>query len=375
MQFSSISQTAQGIEHLQEQYALFSTREKISLSTLFNDGDTNIREYCRTYRPNAGNDQLTAAVKSWSESYGIWLKSGEHYLTCATYLFPAADFRRGIAVVQNCAVDYYLNEIMGRDVFRLLPREQQVEARLIIDRMAGLSPALTVIPEAHAVEKANAEMLQEIRDTSPGEWFAAFSNMYAYHIGVTHQDCNASGLHYLPDVEEYIQQRLHTSGMPHIILLIEYCDGAFLDWSWLAAQRMAAQLKDLQQAVAMFGCLSNDFFSFEKEVIDKSADSNLVASVALNHPELSFEAVLEKAAVIVRFYLSEYFRLRERIITKMRRLAATADPRLQALEKHLVGLERCVQASWMWQAYTKRYKRYDSVFQETVLDTDIAVAV
>jgi len=51
-------------------------------------------------------------------------------------------------------------------------------------------------------------------------------------------------------------------------------------------------LRRLQKIAATFGALSNDLFSFEKEVIDHKADSNLVAIIALNNPALSLQETI-----------------------------------------------------------------------------------
>jgi len=37
------------------------------------------------------------------------------------------------------------------------------------------------------------------------------------------------------------------------------------------------------------------------------------------------------------------------------------------MDIHLAGLERGVQASWMWQVYTQRYKHPESIWEETLL--------
>ncbi len=71
--------------------------------------------------------------------------------------------------------------------------------------------------------------------------------------------------------------------MPHTVALIEYADG-FLDWHVLREIGVSELLNQLNWAVALIGCLMNDIFSFEKEVIDNNCDSNLIASIALNHP-------------------------------------------------------------------------------------------
>ncbi|WP_160712982.1 terpene synthase family protein [Chitinophaga solisilvae] len=359
---------AAGIARLRKSYSgLLASGKKLSLLNLLDGPHPSIADYCRSYHPNAANDQLTSAVKNWSHSYGIWLQSGEHYLTCATYLFPAADYQRGVYVVKNCAVDYYLNETIGRDVFRKLSPARQQEAARMIRRMASLSDNFQLPALPLPVESANYEMLCEIRDTSPDAWFREFLKMYSYHIGITHRDTTSGGLQKVLNVNEYINLRLHTSGMPHILLLIEYATGRFLDWKWLERQGMKADMEQLQRDTALFGALSNDLFSFEKEVIDCHTDTNLVAVYALNNPELPLPAVIRQVAAIVNKCLSGYFETVSRMENRLRMLETTHAPEVEDMNVCLHGIRQCVQASWIWQVYTRRYKRMDSIFRETTL--------
>src|SRR5882757_9088002 len=350
------------LDRIKQEYMDLLKSPSLSLQKLFAPDHFSLDEYCKKFTPHPQSDQLKGIAQVFGENYGIWLANAKHYITCTLYLYPTADFERMAAIVKNNAVDYYLNDTMGRDVFKSLPSDRQHTAIQIIQRMANIDDHLQVIPSGHAVEIANAEVLTYIRDTSPNDWFSEFLKFYSYHIVVTHKDLNATGLNYISDIPEYIDMRNHTSGMHHIILLIQYNTGIFLDWNWLNKMKLAQSLRRLHWLAATFGALSNDLFSFEKEVIDIGSDSNLVMVIALNHPGLSLNESLFRACGIVRNLLIEFLTLMDYIKREIRFIRSSV---VKQIDTHLIGIERCVQASWMWQVYTKRYKRPQSIWEET----------
>ncbi|WEK34992.1 MAG: terpene synthase family protein [Candidatus Pseudobacter hemicellulosilyticus] len=352
--------------HIQQEYAAVLHSTTYSLEELFNNDRCRLSEYCADYQPHPRTGQLVDIVQEFGQRFGIWLPNAKHYVTSALFLFPDADFVRAQALVKNLATDYYLNDTMGRELYKYLSPAQQLEARQVIGRIIALDEQLALEPEATGIERANVEMLAEIRDISPLPWFGEFLKLYLYHIEVTHKDNSAAALGYLPTVDEYISMRNHTSGMPHIISLAEYAADNFLDWNWLASVQLDARLRRIHRAVALFGCLTNDLFSFEKEVIDNNADPNLVMAVAFNYPELSFEEVILHAAAIVRKVFADYVELMELMREKLRLLPQSEQ--VAVLDRHLATLEKIVQASWMWQVYTRRYKRPLSIWRETRLE-------
>lgn len=350
---------------IQQEYAACMNTSTFSLQELFNHDQFRLSDYCQHYVPHPQTGQLVEIVQEFGERYGVWLPNARHYVTSALFLFPDADFTRATALVKNLATDYYLNDTMGRELFKYLTPVQQEASRQIIQRMVNIDDRLETIPGAHGIELANAEMLAEIRDIAPPDWFMEFLKLYSYHIEVTHKDCSAAALGYVPTVDEYISMRNHTSGMPHIILLAEYSDNRFLDWDWLASVKMDVYIRRIHRATALFGCLTNDLFSFEKEVIDKNADSNLVMAVALNYPELTFEETVLYASAIVRKVLVDFFELLANIRGKLNQLPESEA--VDTVQVHLGTMEKIVQASWMWQIFTRRYKRPVSIWQETSL--------
>ncbi|MDO6429008.1 terpene synthase family protein [Flavitalea sp. BT771] len=341
---------------------LTAARSPFSLLHLLSPRTIQLDEYCKPFAPHPDADALAKNIKCFCDAYGIWLPGAEHYITCAMYLFPSAPLSRIIPIVKNNVIDFYLNDIMGREVFPHLPLLQRTLYSNIKERMSALSQSRALTAEAKPIEIANFEMLNDMDATSTKGWFDKFLQLYCYHIELAHKDCNSSGIGYVLSPDEYFEQRCHVSGMPHTVMMIEYSAGAFLDWEVLDHLGIADDLSRLNWVVSLIGCLMNDLFSFEKEVIDNNCDSNLVMIILLNNPEMSLRSALLAASSIVRDLLQECFTLLDKI------RGAIHDPGLHdTLNGYLTGLERCVQACWVWQVYTKRYKRPQSIWKETRL--------
>jgi len=365
------------MQKMQKEYAAMMTggREPFSLFQLFNHEEFRLDEFCQSFRPHPYSRQLKRVAQEFCERYDIWLENAEHYVTCAIYLFPTANLYRMNNILKNCTVDFFLNDTMGREVFVHLSQQEQLRSNEIRQRIGSMEFPFQSLPGEHSIETANAEMMLDIYNTSPAHWFQEFKKMYNYHIDVTHLDCNTDSLGHVPTVEEYIEMRGHISGMHHTIQLIEYSDGQFLDWEWMEVAGIKSDMQRLQYVTAAIGCLMNDLFSFEKEVIDNASDSNLLMILALNNPGLPLEEIIVQSAGIVQAFLLEFALLVTRVRNRSYQQLPAAAEMVDKLDAHIGGLERCVQASWMWQVYTKRYKRPNSIWKETQLIPAIAAAV
>ncbi|MHA4812189.1 terpene synthase family protein, partial [Flavitalea flava] len=282
-------------------------------------------------------------------------------------LYPDADFDRMLTMMKNLTIGFFLNDVMGRDNFKFLPEMQQVSARKMIQNMARLDDTLKISPEAALIEIANAEVLKDFKEQSPGIWFKRFLSIYCHHINITHTDNDSAAKGRIPLVDEYIERRCHLGGVHHIVMWIEYAEGQFLDWNFLKVNNISLQLKRLHWVVAAFAGLSNDLFSFEKECIDCRADSNLVMVIALNRPELSLKEVILRSSEIVRNLLLELVVTLENIKHEIENMVETVPTMAGKLYAHVEGIVQCVQAIWMWHVYTKRYKRPNSIWKETEL--------
>jgi hypothetical protein len=270
-----------------------------------------------------------------------------------------------VTIMKNLIIGFYLNDVMGRDIFKDLSAEDKIASRRVIQNMASLNENLLVPFGAHLLETLNADILTEFRAQSPEGWFSSFLKTYCHHLDITHSDRNSDSLGHIPDLYEYTENRAHYAGVRHVVMWIEYNTGLFLDWNLLKRLHLQQRIKRLHWLTAAFGCLSNDLFSFEKEVIDQDSDSNLVMILALNEPGLSLDASIGRSCSIVRGIILEFNELLQSTKRELSKLKARDEELADRLQIHLTGICRCVQATWLWHCHSKRYKRPHSIWQET----------
>jgi hypothetical protein len=349
------------------EYADLLSSSPFSIQQLLTPDHFRLDEFCKEFYPHPQSDELKRIAEIFGQDYGIWLANAKHHITCALFLYPTAHSERMFTMMKNLIIGFYLNDTMGRDAFKFLSHEEQQKSRRMIRNMADLNEDLHIPSDAHPIEVANAEALMEFRDGSPRVWFRKFLRLYCHHLDITHTDGNVSAQGRIPDIYEYMERRLHLGGVHHILHWIEYSNGQFLEWDLFGATRLSRDLKRLHWVTAAFAGLSNDLFSFEKEVIDCGADSNLVMIIALNRPELSLKEAILRASDIVRNLLTELIALIGSVKQEMETIAGRYPALGAKLNMHLEGIMRCVQAIWTWHCYSKRYKRAVSIWKETTL--------
>ncbi|HLZ87231.1 MAG TPA: hypothetical protein VKQ52_08325 [Puia sp.] len=358
------------MNRIQHEYArLISQNFCVSLLDLFDSGTFHLERYCEDYHPHPQMQEIIRNIIGYGHSMGILLPNAEHYLTCALYLFPDASPEKILLIARNYAVDFYLNDTMGRE-YRSTSEERQ-RLNEIRARLAGRADLGNVDETASAAERANLDVLAEIARTSPESWFESFLSLYLRHLSVAHRSYDCMSLGYIPKIEEYIAIRDDISGMPHTVSMIEYSQGYYLDWPALEAVGLAEDLRDLGTTVSLIGALMNDVFSFEKEVIDNRSDSNLLAIIVLNNFKMELREAMSVATTIVRNLLIEYEQ-HVRVIAE--KIAALPDvEERERLGRYMDGIKKCVQTCWLWQVDTRRYKRGRSIWRETSLSGPVVV--
>jgi hypothetical protein len=355
------------LERAQHDYRELVRWSTFSLQKLFSPAHFHFDEFCKGFSPHPDSARLTQLAQHFGEEHDIWLPNAKGHVSCALFLYPRAHPDRMFAIMKNLIMDFYFNDVMGRDLFKSLSANQQRDARQLIGSMANIRDSLIVPSDAQPVEHLNAQVLREFRENSPNSWFRRFFDFYCHHLNITHTDRNSEALGYIPDVDEYIESRCHYAGMYHIVLWVEYNNDQFLNWDLLADLGLATPLRRLHWLTTAFGALSNDLFSFEKEVIDQGSDCNLVMILMLNDPGLLLKNAIVRACDIVRDMVSELSGILRSVRERISNLERS-DPGLSSLlASHIDGVCRCIQASWLWQCHTTRYKRAHSLWEETQL--------
>lgn len=345
-------------------YNALKNQPSVSLLHGFESNAFCFKDYAQGFSPHPDSANLVPMAKQYGEQFGIWLNNAGQYISCCLYLFPDAPNERMIPIVQNCAVDFYLNDVMGREMFPQLTAHEQMLSTSIVNRLSHFHPK-DAKQSSEPVEQANAIMLKRISELSPANWFENFIYLYNKHISMAHRDPLPDGI--CPQLEDYFESRLHISGMPHTIALLEFANNNFLDWNCLEKANLSDSLIRLNRVVGLIGCLMNDLFSFEKEVIDNRTLSNLVAVLYSSNEHSKMNNSIKGAIKIVRNLLSEFALISRSLNNKLSTNNALAQETIIKVREYIHSLSKVVVASWYWQCATSRYKRNGSIFLETQL--------
>jgi len=344
-------------------FNLLDLTTRFSLLSLFNSHEFQYDAFCSDFSPHPDVRELKKSTLAFGQRYGVLLPHAEHYITCAMYLFPAAPLEKILLLSMNYAVDFYLNDTMGREA-----QPTTEEKRLLYeirDRLSALGDNLEPRGPVSMAEKASIEVLSQIRKDAPAAWYTAYLSSYLHHIDVAHRPYDAQSLGYIERTEDYIDRRCHISGMPHTVSLIEYSLDAYLDWEALDRAGVGAELRRLNWTVSLVGALTNDLFSFEKEVIDNRTDANLIVILIMNNFRMGLAEAIELAGSIIRHLLTDYKSGSAAVREKVTGSSVLTVEQRAGIDRYLVGLKTVLQACWTWQTATRRYKRERSIWMET----------
>ncbi|MGW5381368.1 terpene synthase family protein [Nocardia sp. NPDC003963] len=337
-----------------------------SLRELFSTPDCDIADYSREFRPSEFGVQVCVDVEEYCRAQGIWLEpGGAHYNSMTPYLHPGPVSAERLATIGLFnAILFWLNDTVGREKFGHLSGDEQRRARAELDRLCRLLESRAAPEDPSPIEAATVDFLSQLhaQDADP-QWLDRFLESTVEHLRTAIRDQNARSRRDLLTPAEYIDLRAQVSGMYPAIALCEFGRDSYLDRAHPATGELMAELGRLQVLTAEIGALMNDMFSFEKECIVDRSDFNLIPVCLLNSPGATLADAVRIAAELVRDRLTE-FRGRHAAL-----VARCAEPDIldsgptAAIRTHLDDLEGCVQATWVWQLMTTRYKG-DGIFAE-----------
>ncbi|WP_239003438.1 terpene synthase family protein [Nocardia panacis] len=343
-----------------------------SLRSLFSTPDCDIADYCRDFAPNRFGLQACERVEQFCRVHGIWLEAGgAHYNSMTPYLHPGAvSAERMLIIGVYNAILFWLNDTVGREKFAHLSAAEQQQAADAVRRLSRVLETRCAPADPLPVETATVELLSMLSQRADPHWLAEFAASTIEHLQPAIRDQNARARGHLLSVADYIDLRAFVSGMYPAIALCEFGSDTYLAWDRITAAGLAGDLHTLRVLTAQIGALMNDVFSFEKECIVDRADFNLIPVWLLNNPGSTLAEAVEAAAAIVRDRLTRFRRIHARMTGRTAQLTDTDLARAVAV--HLEDLLGCVQATWVWQITTLRYKGV-SIFVESRLDERASV--
>ncbi|WP_327151161.1 terpene synthase family protein [Nocardia sp. NBC_01329] len=330
-----------------------------SLRELFSTTDCDIADYSREFRPSEFGEQVCRDVEKYCRAQGIWLEpGGAHYNSMTPYLHPGPVSAERLATIGLFnAILFWLNDTVGREKFGHLSGAEQGRARNELDRLCRLLESRTVPEEPSPIEIATADVLARLTaQHAERQWLDGFLESTVEHLRTAIRDQNARSRRDLLTATEYIDLRAQVSGMYPAIALCEFGRDSYLDRERLDAVGLLDDLRRLRRLTAEIGALMNDMFSFEKECIVDRSDFNLIPVCLLNSPGATLADAVHTAAGLVRDRITEFRRLHAALAARCADPDIVGSGQAAPVRTHLDDLEGCVQATWVWQLMTTRYK-------------------
>ncbi|HLY29158.1 MAG TPA: terpene synthase family protein [Aggregatilineales bacterium] len=309
--------------------------------------------------PHASTAETT--VLAWARQSGIYIPGIKLVLGTASYLYPKTSLERLVVMGKMLTLLFYIDDVYGD-----LTSSQGLEATAneVFTEIEGCCSAFSVksVPEGAEGDAAIGAFLhirQEMDGLAPVGWLNRFSESLSEHLYSSVLPNMYGWNAQAQSVPGYIHVRERTSGMYPTVDFIEFANNAYLP------QRVInlPVIGQLRLDVARIGSLSNDLFSYHKEVTEQGLLMNLVQVIQTTE-HLSVAQSLQKAVDLINDATRDF----QKSVAQARgtdwRSARLDAQTVEAIERYITGLEYEISATWYWQLSTNRYRSAASPFVE-----------
>ncbi|MEO1254969.1 MAG: terpene synthase family protein [Bacteroidota bacterium] len=274
------------------------------------------------------------------------------------YLHPSTvDDHRLYLLGCYYAILFFIDDVMGNEFRSDMTSEEQYRADYEMDILMNFLQIGKKSEQPSKLLAPVVEILEGFSKLAQAKWLDHFLQFTQEHLSLAVDDLNSTSLGHITP-EKYTELRNHVSGMYPAILMMEFASNTYLPRVELQGTGLLKDIERLEYLCAAIGGLVNDFFSFEKEVLDAQSDFNIIP-VMMMHENLSLEEAIHKAAVYTNNLYSEY-----KCVAKDVREQINRSPWSESVQNHINAMDLCNQAVWVWQVDTDRYNRQLSIFHE-----------
>jgi hypothetical protein len=302
--------------------------------------------------------EVEQIVTKLCKDLGIYLKQYRDYTTMSMYIYPNTTLERLVAIQLLMNILWYLDDHYDRDTVYETDadkrRRQEVYVRCVEILRTGQLPR-----EKHLLYPVFYELYERIGVLSSAAWLNRLADSMIEHMKASIGNREALLLGDDIDVAQYMYVRELDSGMRPTIYMLEFAHNIYLPDEVL----QHPYLKTMNLRCARIGSLTNDIFSYHKEVIKLGSYYNLLR-VFMESEHLSFDEAVHESVMLINGIIDDFLQDAEDI-------PVWKD---KSIEKMVIiyvnGLRDIVNASWHWQISTNRYRSPESPFPElrTMLD-------
>ncbi len=261
-----------------------------------------------------------------------------------TYALPGGDPERLITLNIYNHVLWYIDDMYDRNQLNMA--EHKAQLKQLYQNCCEIILTGKYPQEQHILYDVCMELYNRFqKQPAHPSWLPMFVDYTTAHLQSTTKGYEALLVDGKPSVERYIALREHDSGMYPTIYYVPFVYELNLSTDEIEA------FKTINQLTAQVGSLSNDIFSYEKEVLRFGSKFNLIAVIQAAY-NLSEEEAISEAIKIVneksRAFEAEYAAL-------LAQPNLTPDQRL-----YIKGLHDICAATYYWQVSINRYRSINS---------------
>jgi hypothetical protein len=308
-----------------------------------------------SFHRNPHTDVAASHVETFAREHRILISSYKQTNAIAGFLYPQASLERQIVLSQFMCAAYYLDDVYGD-----LPTSQGLSIDQPAEKVTGAINACIRAFKGGTLQQADdvlAFTFQKVRHNmlamSPAWWLERFTPpMIDFFISTI----NPAAFGWRADgsitAQDYMVMREHISGMYPTVDLIEFAiDGYLPDEVFFNPQ-----IQRLRQACARICSLTNDLFSYHREVMLAGLRLNLIDVIQRNQ-NLSLTDAVQQAIDLINGETRLFYELAE--------TCSLWDSETNILvSRYIDGLIYQFNATWHWEMNTNRYRSPDSPFVE-----------
>jgi hypothetical protein len=296
----------------------------------------------------AGAEQ---AAKELCFELGIGLPHIDNYNTMSAFLFPEASHERLVTLILFFNFLYYVDDVYDRHVPGTRNNDADLFGTFLTAAKVFATGASHLVTD-EPILRAAYELHCQFASMMPRIWLSRFAASLMAHL-----KSSLMGLEDLEHetgtlVERYNRIRSHDAGMESTLDLIEFAGNFVLESRFLNHRA----IQDARKQVTDYCGLSNDLFSFEKEVVQHNSEFNVVT--VMMREGASFESAVDQVIAQLNDMVDHFDELWSQLP-----LYGDADTN-KLIEEYFAGLQYQLSAAYHWQFSTTRYRSPNSPFIE-----------
>lgn len=292
-------------------------------------------------------------IEGQCRDLGIWIPQLKDYTTMSAYLYPHAGLQRLITIGLYMNFLFFVDDTYDRHFKDRDAINDQIAMRKVFDSCTNILLKGIAPDDTHLLYDVCFELRRQFLENGSEAWLRRLVHSTLAHLKSTTYTIDDIINNNGDVVNDYIALRVLDAGMNPTIDCLEFARNIFVPDAIINHE----YLRQLRSYVGKIGALSNDLFSFTKEIIGTQSRFNLVC-VLMDYDQLSFQQAVRRSVEIINDCIDEFHQY-----AKMSPKWETKEID-RSVRQYIEGLNDQIVASWHWQISTNRYRSPDSPFPE-----------